>query len=474
MKKIFSYIIYSFYTLIVIGLVLLFIAPPIPSIGALDVKIVKSGSMEPNIMTGAVVVVRETPSYGLNDVITFTSEGASIPTTHRIIGTEMVDGQEYFVTKGDANEERDTNLVSPSDILGKVMVDIPYVGFILDFARQPVGFALLIGLPALLIILDELDNIWRETRRFRKVKVDKDVTEPLVIAPYLPESGDVVRKSIAEIRKNNGMDIKPLVSKKETEVNFQVKTLEKTRTRYSDIRPKLSMATAVFIMLISGYGYLGESLAYPRDVEASADNLLQAEDLDFVVSPSSSSFTILDGLFMNGDTSDLVISGKVGLNYDVNVEFISGNVTLCDDLSVVADAPLPFSGSLAGLGGAGISFTEPWHLDFSLLNSDEYSNGESCVVDIVFAGYFSSTGSDYGYSDIEKVRLVFNIEESQLVVPEASQLLDLNVTETITEPQMEQENEKPEDENTEENSLEEEVVEDSNNIEEEGEDEEEN
>ena len=429
MKKIFSYILYSFYTLILIGLALLFIAPPLPGFNALDVKIVKSGSMEPNIMTGAVVVVRETPSYGMNDVITFTSEGANIPTTHRIIGTEMVDGQEYFVTKGDANEERDTNLVATSDILGKVVLDLPYVGFVLDFARQPIGFALLIGLPALLIIIDEFDNIWKESRRIRNTKITKDTITPLVIAPYVPE-----------------------------------KNKPKVVLRCNDIRPKFITTAMIFLLLISNQGFLGDSLAYPTDIEESASNYLKAQSLDFTVNPGLSSFTILDGLFTAGDTLDLVINGDSDTAYDVSVDYVNGNIALCDDLSVETEAPLVFSGSLTGLSGTEILFNNPWHLDFSLANSDEYTNGDICTIEILFSGYLASTKGDYGYDDIEKVQLTFSVEESQLVAPELGQLLDLNVTETPVEPQMEQENEKPEDENIEEDGFEEKIIGNSSDI----------
>ncbi len=401
MKKIFSYILYSFYTLILIGLALLFIAPPLPGFNALEVKIVKSGSMEPNIMTGAVVVVQEAQSYKLSDVITFTSEGANIPTTHRIIGTEMLDGQEYFVTKGDANEERDTNLVSTNDILGKVVLDLPYVGFVLDFARQPIGFTLLIGLPALLIIIDEFDSIWRESRRIRNTKITKDTITPLVIAPYVPEEN------------------KP-----------------KVVLRYNDIRPKMAVMTIVLVVL-AGQWQWGDSLAYPTDIEASTDNYLEAQALDFTVSPSSSTFNILDGLFTTGDTLDVAINGESDLAYDVSVDFVSGNIELCGDLSVETEAPLVFSGSLTSLSGAEILFNNPWHLDFSLANSDEYTNGDICTIEILFSGYLASTKGDYGYDDIEKVQLTFSVEESQLVVPETSQFLNTNTEETPELPENE-------------------------------------
>jgi hypothetical protein len=60
--------------------------------------------------------------------------------------------------------------VAPRNILGKVLFSIPYFGYIVDFARKPVGFALIIGIPALLIIGDELRKIFVETKRLIKEK----------------------------------------------------------------------------------------------------------------------------------------------------------------------------------------------------------------------------------------------------------------------------------------------------------------
>ena len=154
--KILTNILYSLFFILLIGGAALFVLPSMPFLGHLDVKIVKSGSMEPGIMTGGIVVVQAKPVYGVGDVITFTSTGADIPTTHRIVGTEVVEGETLFVTKGDVNEEWDTELIAVHAIRGTVLFTLPYVGFILDFARQPLGFALLIGLPALLIVIDEI------------------------------------------------------------------------------------------------------------------------------------------------------------------------------------------------------------------------------------------------------------------------------------------------------------------------------
>jgi len=177
MMKLLQHILYGTFFLLLVALGLLFVAPPIPGVPAIEVKIVQSGSMEPSIMTGGIVVLSPASAYQTGDVITFTDTTASIPTTHRIIETYVERGETWFVTKGDANESFDASPVAASAVLGKVFFTVPFVGFVLDFARQPIGFAFLIVLPALLIILGEMDKIVREIRGRR---------QPATRCPFIP------------------------------------------------------------------------------------------------------------------------------------------------------------------------------------------------------------------------------------------------------------------------------------------------
>lgn len=170
-----------FYYLLVaaiIALALLLVATLFPLEGNYQVKIVQSGSMEPSILTGSVVVIQPASSYMVHDVITFGADNAKdIPTTHRIVAFEGTPGKMLFTTKGDANEEADTRKVPERDVIGKVVFAVPYVGFVLDFARQPIGFLLLIIVPATAVAIDEILNIWREVLKLRRRKEEPSATE---------------------------------------------------------------------------------------------------------------------------------------------------------------------------------------------------------------------------------------------------------------------------------------------------------
>ena len=141
-----------------------------------DVRIVQSGSMEPAISTGSVVIIQERERYQVGDVVTFGGDDArgQIPTTHRIIEDRLQEGELVFITQGDANESPDIDPTLSSDIRGAVIFTVPYLGYLLDFARQPLGFALIIGIPAAFIVFEESSNIYRALRG-RPEETDYDV-----------------------------------------------------------------------------------------------------------------------------------------------------------------------------------------------------------------------------------------------------------------------------------------------------------
>ena len=166
--KILSTIFYTIFVSLIVGVAGLLLGSMLPIPGNIEMKIVKSGSMEPAIPTGSLVVVKPQTLYRRGDIITFGEDTKTqVPTTHRI--RALNDNGTYSV-KGDANEEADPNSVSSTEIIGRVIVHVPYAGFVLDFARQPIGFALLIAIPAGLVILEELLAIFRETRKWWRRK----------------------------------------------------------------------------------------------------------------------------------------------------------------------------------------------------------------------------------------------------------------------------------------------------------------
>jgi len=166
--KIIYYIVIAF--IVLVAILLIFSAFPIP--GNYKVLVVKSGSMEPSIHTGSIVTVKPPSTgsgqadYKIGDVITFGPYSKTkAPTTHRIYDMKVVGGEPIYITKGDANNAPDTREIKKEDIVGKVLFSVPYLGYAVDFAKKPIGFALLIIVPAAIIIYDEIRKIFGEIKK---------------------------------------------------------------------------------------------------------------------------------------------------------------------------------------------------------------------------------------------------------------------------------------------------------------------
>ncbi len=172
-KKLGKYGYYVFLAaLVAVALAVVISAFPIQ--GNIQIKVGLSGSMEPGIKVGSVVVVKPSENYKIGDVITF-GEISKIktPTTHRIYEIKMQGSQPVYITKGDANDAPDQREITGKEIIGKVLFSVPYAGYVVDTAKKPYGFALIIIVPATLIIFGEIKKIYEEVVK-RKNNKNKD------------------------------------------------------------------------------------------------------------------------------------------------------------------------------------------------------------------------------------------------------------------------------------------------------------
>lgn len=137
------------------------------------VDAVFSGSMEPKIKVGSILVTRpvEAETITAGDIITFNSPLSEIPTTHRVIsvgkGSEL-----YFQTKGDANEDADPFTIPAQNVVGRVCFHVPYFGYVSQFVKTPLGFILALCVPGIIIVVMELRNI-RHIFKMRE-KIEKN------------------------------------------------------------------------------------------------------------------------------------------------------------------------------------------------------------------------------------------------------------------------------------------------------------
>jgi signal peptidase len=135
--------------------------------------VVLSGSMEPALPLGGVAFTAPTGPEEIEtgDVITFHHpDGGAVDVTHRVVRVVRDGGALSFRTKGDANDEVDTWVVEPAALVGRVHLDLPYVGYLVDRLQTPSGFAIFFGLPAIVVVTSEARNIARQLRERRRAK----------------------------------------------------------------------------------------------------------------------------------------------------------------------------------------------------------------------------------------------------------------------------------------------------------------
>lgn len=138
----------------------------IPSFFGYSVLQMQTGSMEPEYMTGSIIVVHKVDSESLKkgEVISFYSADSNIDgmvNTHRIVEvSKNMAGGKMFVTKGDANDAEDPAPVNAGRVIGRVCYNFGTVGgSVLSVLRNPKVIFIFIILPLLVITFMEAFNL---------------------------------------------------------------------------------------------------------------------------------------------------------------------------------------------------------------------------------------------------------------------------------------------------------------------------
>lgn len=127
--------------------------------------IVLSGSMEPSIMTGDMVFVKETDpdSLKVGDVIAYKSGSAVV--THRIVEVKSENGETRYVTQGDANNAADQSLVKLADVEGIYQRRVAGAGNLAMFMQTTTGMILFVVCPLVLFVLWDVIRRQLESRK---------------------------------------------------------------------------------------------------------------------------------------------------------------------------------------------------------------------------------------------------------------------------------------------------------------------
>ncbi len=159
---------------LVLGLVGVMLFFTVPRLFGWELQVVLSGSMEPALPVGSVTFVEPTAAdqVRVGDMLTYRLPAEpTMQVTHRVVEVVREGGSLSFVTKGDANDKPDSYIVPADDVVGTVRWDIPYLGYLVERARTPQAFLLIVGIPGLLIIAGEVWNIVRVLRRGKSAQL---------------------------------------------------------------------------------------------------------------------------------------------------------------------------------------------------------------------------------------------------------------------------------------------------------------
>src|SRR6185436_15670327 len=98
----------------------------------------------------------------VGDIVTFHDpQDPSKLLTHRVVATKDTGSRIAFVTQGDANNTQEHWRVPATGEIGRLVYTVPWVGHLAVLTRTRLGWVLLVGIPLLAILLEELVRIWR-------------------------------------------------------------------------------------------------------------------------------------------------------------------------------------------------------------------------------------------------------------------------------------------------------------------------
>lgn len=150
------------------------------------VVVVESGSMEPLISRGDLLIVRGIPASDIRngtiedmdgDIIVFNAQGVwsnppAEPIVHRVVDKKFEDGIWQFRTKGDANPVVDEGWVPEDNVIGVVVFKIPMIGWVKIFLTESGLLIPLLVLISVLLIISIIFDAYKKYNEEEKEKLN--------------------------------------------------------------------------------------------------------------------------------------------------------------------------------------------------------------------------------------------------------------------------------------------------------------
>lgn len=185
----------------------------VPRIGGYSLMCVLSGSMEPEIPTNSLVLVKETPADEVEkgDIISFYSSDPALDgaiNTHRVVDIKTVDGELEFVTRGDANGFTDQYAAKAKFLVGKVALVSPSLGILVKLSSNPLIFIPLIIVPLLIMLLLGIRRTVLVAREIERQEQEAALRR--IISKIKEETAELEAAAEAELTEDeNSQNINP-------------------------------------------------------------------------------------------------------------------------------------------------------------------------------------------------------------------------------------------------------------------------
>ena len=170
----------------------------VPSFFGWKPFIVLSGSMETEIYSGDVAVVKEVDlkEINKNDIIAFKEDDIVI--THRVIDIINENGTIKYKTKGDNNNVEDSGYVLAEQVEGKYQFKVRRLGNFAMFAQTPIGMIVCLSIPVgLLLLIQMIDT--RGTKKSQK-EVQRKLQRKIEL---LEKQNEELKRKEEKNEKNN-------------------------------------------------------------------------------------------------------------------------------------------------------------------------------------------------------------------------------------------------------------------------------
>ena len=159
-------------------------AGEVPQVMGCSILQVLTGSMEPAIPEGSMLLIQKTDPNALQsgDIISFFSPDPSLDgalNTHRILEVQQQGDRLQFVTKGDANLIADQQPVDAQRVVGKVIFISPALGKLVRLVSNPLVFGLAILLPLVAMLIANLVRALRSALLLAKQEEEEAVRQAL-------------------------------------------------------------------------------------------------------------------------------------------------------------------------------------------------------------------------------------------------------------------------------------------------------